>query len=900
MIDRLNAALSGRYRIERELGEGGMATVFLAEDLRHDRSVALKVLKPELAAVVGAERFLAEIRTTANLEDPHILPLYDSGEADGFLFYAMPYVEGDSLRDRIDRERQLPVDEAVEIAKKVAGALSYAHVQGVVHRDVKPANILLRRGEPLVADFGIALALSEAGGGRITETGLSLGTPHYMSPEQAAGERSLDPRSDVYALGCVLYEMLTGEPPHPGPTGQAVLAKILTDQPRRVVELRRSVPAHVDAVVAHALEKLPADRLASADAFAAALEDPGYRHPQDTRRREAGIGSDTAWKAATGVLAVAVVALVAWIGFGGRAPGTEDTVFRTGVMLPEGQELLTAQLGSSIALSPDGTRLVYTGTMEGAPWQFWHRRADALEATPLPGTHAAWSPVFSPDGSELAYINPASRLHVMDLTRGSVRTVTDSATLILDWSDTGTIYFFHGLTFGNTWRVDAGGGEAEPVPVVSGAPGPTAIWGPGSVLPNERGMVITRYGAGATFIGAGNVVAVDFESGDVKQLVQGSDPRYHADGFLTFASSDGALMIAPFDPDAMELLAPPTPVVEDALLDPTGVMHYDISRSGSLVYRTGGSAGGTGGLVWVDRDGARTSASDVTIGLTVGLWDAVAVSPDGSRVAFSIAEGLTPDIWVQSLTEDAPPNRITFNGSLNVRPRWTPDGEALTFVTNMAGQGEPTQLWRKPAGGAGAPEPVVQLEREVEEGIIGPGGEWVFYRLGGTFSNRDLYARRLDGDSTVVIAATEANERALAVSPDGRWVAYVSDETGRDEVFVRPFPDVESGKWQVSSGGAHSPAWSHDGRELFFIGPSSNLVAARYAVSGGSFLVTAIEPLFNANGLLTGPNHTVYAVGPDDERFLFVSIGARRGDLVWVRNWITELETVMGRGGRAR
>jgi eukaryotic-like serine/threonine-protein kinase len=202
MIDRLNVALEGRYRIERELGEGGMATVYLAEDLRHRRKVAVKVLRPELAAVVGAERFLAEIETTANLQHPYILPLFDSGEADGFLFYVMPYVEGESLREKLDREKQLRVDEAVEIARKVADALDYAHEQGVVHRDVKPANILLSaRGEPLVADFGIARAVSQAGGGRLTETGLSLGTPHYMSPEQATGDQDVDPRSDVYALG---------------------------------------------------------------------------------------------------------------------------------------------------------------------------------------------------------------------------------------------------------------------------------------------------------------------------------------------------------------------------------------------------------------------------------------------------------------------------------------------------------------------------------------------------------------------------------------------------------------------------------------------------------------------------------------------------------------------------
>ncbi len=222
-VDRLNAALEDRYRIERELGEGGMATVYLADDLKHERKVALKVLKPELAAVVGAERFLAEIKTTANLQHPHILPLHDSGEADGFLFYVMPYVEGDTLKDRLGREGQLPVGDAVEMATDVAEALQAAHEQGVIHRDIKPSNILISRGKPLIADFGIALAISTAGGGeRLTETGLSLGTPFYMSPEQATGE-PVGPPSDTYALGCVLYEMLVGEPPLTGSTAQAVL-----------------------------------------------------------------------------------------------------------------------------------------------------------------------------------------------------------------------------------------------------------------------------------------------------------------------------------------------------------------------------------------------------------------------------------------------------------------------------------------------------------------------------------------------------------------------------------------------------------------------------------------------------------------------------------------------------
>ncbi len=225
-IARLNAAVEGRYAIEREIGEGGMATVYLAHDERHNRNVALKVLKAELAAVVGAERFLAEIETTAKLTHPHILPLHDSGEADGFLFFVAPFIEGDTLRDKIDREKQLSIEEALKITEKVASALDYAHEQGVVHRDIKPGNILLsEKGEPTVADFGIALAVAHAGGGRVTETGLSVGTPHYMSPEQATGDRDVDPRTDVYALGSVLYEMLVGEPPYSGTTAQAVLSE---------------------------------------------------------------------------------------------------------------------------------------------------------------------------------------------------------------------------------------------------------------------------------------------------------------------------------------------------------------------------------------------------------------------------------------------------------------------------------------------------------------------------------------------------------------------------------------------------------------------------------------------------------------------------------------------------
>jgi serine/threonine-protein kinase len=265
------AALSDRYRIERELGAGGMATVYLAHDIKHDRDVAIKVLRPELAAALGAERFLAEVKITARLDHPHILTLIDSGTVDGTLFYVMPFVRGESLRSKLTRERQLGVDEALTITRHIAAALDYAHRQGVVHRDIKPENILLREGEAFLTDFGIALAVSEAGGDRLTGTGLSLGTPSYMSPEQAAGDRSLDARSDIYALGAVTYEMLAGEPPVTGATVQAMIAKLMTERPTSLRVVRPAIPAAVDTAVMGALAKAPIDRFATARAFADAL-----------------------------------------------------------------------------------------------------------------------------------------------------------------------------------------------------------------------------------------------------------------------------------------------------------------------------------------------------------------------------------------------------------------------------------------------------------------------------------------------------------------------------------------------------------------------------------------------------------------------------------------------------
>jgi serine/threonine-protein kinase len=315
LTDRLTSALADRYRIERKLGAGGMALVFLAEDLKHRRQVAIKVMRPEVAAALGADRFLREIETTAQLHHPHVLSLYDSGDADGFLYYVMPYMEGESLRDRLDREKQLPVEDALRITREVADALSYAHSRGVIHRDIKPENILLESGHAIVADFGIAKAVSVAGGGSLTETGMTVGTALYMSPEQAAGEKDLDGRSDLYALGCVLYEMLAGQPPFTGPTLESVIHQHLTAEPRAVTQLRPAVPAEVAGLLARVLAKTPADRFSPAAAFAEALETRSGTVSAPAMSTATPVTSRTrrwVWPVATVGLA-AIVGIGAWL-----------------------------------------------------------------------------------------------------------------------------------------------------------------------------------------------------------------------------------------------------------------------------------------------------------------------------------------------------------------------------------------------------------------------------------------------------------------------------------------------------------------------------------------------------------------------------------------------------------
>jgi len=886
-FERLKQSLVECYRIERELGQGGMATVYLAEDLKHRRKVALKVLRPELAAIIGAERFLQEIEVTANLQHPNILPLYDSGSADGFLYYVMPYVEGESLRDKLAREKQLGVDESVALARQVAAALEYAHRHGVVHRDIKPENILLPSGQALVADFGIALAVSQAGGSRMTETGMSLGTPHYMSPEQATGDRTLDARTDIYALGCVTYEMLAGEPPYLGNTAQAIVAKILTEPPVPVRRRRASVPPHVEAAVQHALSKLPADRFASAAEFSAALNNPGFTLPGTSALALGDNGPVRIWKrrALLGFGLTALLAAVVLVGVFKPRRVTPPGVSRFAIELPKGEAIRQGGFGR-MAMSSDGRRFVYVATRENGGSQLVLRELSQLHATPIPGTELAYSPFFSPDGKSVGFFAGTSGvlpLKVLGLQGGPAITLADTglAPMGASWGTDGYVYFS-----GNAGllRVRATGGPLERITEVR--KGEILHTWP-DVLPGGRGVLFTILHGSAN---ARDLAVVDLKTKAITVLGQGTYPRYARTGHLVYVREDGALLAAAFDPVALKLTGSPVALIDSIALRTYGVGDVAFGQNGTLLYGSGVT--GLEHLAWITRDG---KPSLVDPGWTADFITH-ALSPDGKRLVVSLlTEGPNRDLWVKEL-DAGPLTRFTFDGQVNQRPEWSGDGKLITYISDRLGR---MALYSQRADGNGAPQLLVtqkQEPRTVVEGFFSRDGKWVIYRTGNNEPGAgDIMGIRPGVDSAPVpLVATPFTENAPALSPDGKWLAYVSNESHQAEVFVRPFPNINDGRWQVSINGGREPVWAHSGRELFYK-TGDDQVAVATLGTGPGFEVKARKSLFSAADYDNDPEHARFNLSLDDQRILMSQKNISGASaLIVVLNWFQELEARMG------
>ncbi len=804
-LARLTTALSDRYRIERELGQGGMATVYLAHDLKHDRKVALKVLKPELAAVIGAERFVVEIKTTAALQHPHILPLFDSGTADSFLYYVMPFIDGETLRTKLDRETQLGIDESVRIASAVADALDYAHRHGVIHRDIKPENILLHDGRPMVADFGIALALSAAAGGRMTETGMSLGTPHYMSPEQATAEKDISARSDIYSLASVCYEMLTGNPPHTGASAQQIIMKIVTEDAAPVTKLRKSVPPNVAAAIAKALEKLPADRFSSAARFAEALGNPAFAVPG----RESGPPLGAAgWRqrAAVPLLVVATGLLVGLVWAATRpAPSPGLTRHEVAIVVDGG----VSEWGN-LVVSPDGRQLAFVGTTDRGRSLFI-RSMDQLGAVELPGTENAINPFFSPDGARLGFMLGGLAVKVVSFDGAPAVTVADSGVGSpgATWSPDGHIYF-DALGIGPLLRVrERGGGRPEPASVLDSTRGELQHVYP-DALPNGRGLlfVVNHSGPGRQGMETDEIAVLDTRTRQHRVLARGVYVRYAASGHILYVTFDGTLMAAPFDQDRLEMTGDPVAIAEGVqVLTGTGAVDLSISRTGTLWYTTGSSGAAHSEVVWVTRDGR---VSEVDPGWLDDVSDP-SVSPDGTRLAVTIRRPDGRHVWIKQLRPGGTLNKLTFDGS-NGSPSWSRDGSSLAFVS--VGSGGIGDIFVVAADGSSSPHLLFRDPSLIAAGALSPDGEWV------VFDNyqQDILGRRVGGDSlSTPLVAGSTREYAGSVSPDGRWLLYVSSRTGRAEVFVSPFPGTSAALAQVSTnGGGGRPRWSRNGKEIYY------------------------------------------------------------------------------------
>jgi len=871
--DRLAAALSDRYRLERELGQGGMATVYLAEDLRHRRQVAIKVLKPELAAVIGAERFVQEITTTAALQHPHILPLFDSGTADSFLYYVMPYVEGETLRSRLDRETQLGIEEAVQITRDIASALDYAHRHGVIHRDIKPENILLHEGRPMVADFGIALALSAAAGGRMTETGLSLGTPHYMSPEQATAEKEISARSDIYSLASVLYEMLTGDPPHTGASAQQIIMKIVTEEAAPVTKVRKAVPPNVAAAVARALERLPADRFATAAEFGAALADRAFT--TTAVAAQAVTAADGRWKrvaAGTGLLA-AMLAVVAGMGWTRReAPGP---VHRFYVTMDRSFPSFANPL-----VSPDGSRLIYSN-IEGS---LMLRPSDGLEARPIPGSEASWAPTFSPDSREIVVSKGfPGAIQIISLEGGAVRTlVADSAYGSgLAWSDDGWIYYLQGEDYGrDLMRIRATGGTPEFVARPDPSTGALFYLWP-QVLPGSRLLLMTVQ----PMDGDPRIGVLDPADGAVTLLATGTIARYAPTGHLLVVGVDGTLQAARFNPATGEVRGGFTTVARGVAVWSSIIPSIALSDAGTLLYQPESP---DGQVVRVAREGGGEQPVDPA---WHGIFNTLSLSPDGTRLAIGVGRAGRTELWVRDLRSGVL-TKLSSGGTFNYRPSWSPDGREVIFTSDQRGR---ITIFRVRADGSAPATPLLAVSQSVDEAVYSADGQWVILR-GGSGGGRDVLAVRASGDSTILpLVASSAEEFSPVLSPDGRWLAYASDESGRTEVYVRPFPETESAKYTISRSGGAEPVWSPAGGELFFRDGADNLVAASIA-PGGGFQVTATRVLFSAAAYFSDNRHRGFAVAPDGRSFLFIkSSGLLSGSnqLVATLNWFQELNRLV-------
>ncbi len=877
----------GSYEIMALLGAGGMGQVYRARDTKLGREVAIKVLPEEFTNdQERLARFEREARLLAALNHPNIATLYGLEEHRGKQLLAMELVAGQTLQE-LD---VVPLDDALPLFRQLAEGLEAAHEQGIIHRDLKPSNIKITPdGRLKILDFGLAKALrGEEPSADVsksptftkgTTAGVIIGTAAYMSPEQARGKPN-DRRTDVWAFGVVLYETLSGRSAFGRGDVPETLAAVLRDD-LDWDALPARTPPSIRRLLRRCLERDQARRLR--DIGDARLEIEEAMRAPETQALSPGVAASAlgrgrrlrAWATTAGWSLL--TGLAVW-GLTRPAPTASPATHRFAIAAPASVRV------EDVALSPDGRWLAFSGAREGRS-QIYLRSMDQMEATPLSGSEGGHRPFFSPDAEWVGFTSGAS-------------TTGDAAVRKVPRAGGAPVTICQGAFSDGMWGADdiiALGSSAgiQIVPASGGVPKPVTevaegeYHGAPTLLPGGRVALFYVWNGS---LDTTQVEVVALETKERRRLLDGTSPQFSTSGHLVFAWK-GALWAAAFDPKSLSVGGEPTRIVERAEAISVGYVPYAVSNDASLVYAPPGAAPQEL-PVWVDR----SSGHETPIGVSPGQFRFPRVSPDGSRIAFASGEAENRDVWLYDLRRSIL-SRFTVDPAQDADPLWTPDGRRLLFHSHRDGAGN---IYAQAADGTGEIERITAGPGEQVANAVSPDGRTLVFWIDDPDNGYDLYELALNGDRTPKpLVRTRANEASCAFSPDGRFIAYASDESGRSEIYVRPYPDVNGGKWQVSPGGGQAPVWNPRGGEIFFrIGRELRRVPVETA---SGFTAGASELLFEG-AYKRGPiDEQDYDIAPDGQRFLMIKdtaadgAGAARSEVVLVQNWVEELKERAGR-----
>ena len=884
----------GSYAVTAKIGEGGMGEVYRARDTKLDRDVALKVLPEAFTQDPDRlARFEREAKVLASLNHPNIAAIYGLEEAVDTRALVLELVEGPTLAERI-KQGPIPIDEALPIAKQIAEALEAAHEAGVIHRDLKPANIKVRDdGTVKVLDFGLAKALHTTPRGdpstsatltiNATQMGVIMGTAAYMSPEQARG-KAINRQADVWAFGVTLFEMLSGTRPFVGDDRSETLARVIDREPDWAA-LPSGVPPVLAGVLRRCLQKNPKQRFRDIGDVILAMDGAFETFVRAPSERTVGAGTLRLWQRplpAIGVVlaAAAIAALVAW----SLTRPVPVQLARFTIPLAADQSFDRVDR-PVVAISPDGARVVYAAN--GA---LWLRPVDQLEAVPIAGTENARGPFFSPDGQSIGFW-ANGQVRRVATSGGTPMTITDAAptrttelqvvSLEIDgasWGADNMIVYGHGT---GIVRVAAAGGTVE---VVLALEEPEAAHGP-QMLPGDEWVLYTLRSDGPGSWDKAEVVAQSLTTGERRVLASGRDGRYVSTGHLVFAL-DNTIFAVPLDTSPPRVTGGPVPLVEGVLQAGNigGAAHFSVSNNGALVYVPGGDGGpGESSLAWVTLDGEET-----LIPAPRRTYGSFSVSPDGSRIAVDISDGSQQDIWIWHL-DQGPLNRLTFGEGMDREPVWTPDGARVVFYSSRDGGG---LFWRA-ADGTGDVERLLANADPLVPATWTADGRLLFAdtpQLSLTMPTA-IGVLNVEGERT---AEMILDGMLPALSPDGQWLAYTSSESGALQVYVQPFPNLDDGKWQISTDVGFSSLWSPEGRHLYFLDPRSGIqvveVETDPAFDHGVPTLAVADTGFVDFG---GFDHQLYDLAPDGERFLVRVPAGRSSDdftgMIFVEHWFEEL-----------